>query len=263
MLTQLAERVARHLEASPRTPKYLCLRDALIELINAGELPEGTRLPTEQALAEALPLSLGTVQKALRDLVESGELTRRRRLGTFVAGGDHRREITTPAFHFLRPDGSPVKLVFIRLLKREALSRRGAWEAVLGECPSGYLHLVRQDRIDGTFDCYTEIYLRADQAGELMHLPAEALEHESVLPLLQRLGVAPVLADNRIGQGRLPKAVARAIVPELAEAPPPGMRLETRYQDAEGRTLAWQIMYIPPNDYRLTLTTQLRQLAEG
>ncbi|MCG6656751.1 GntR family transcriptional regulator [Halomonas campisalis] len=256
----LTERVARHLADSPRTPKYLCLRDALIELIVEGELAEGTRLPTEQELAAALPLSLGTVQKALRDLVDSGELTRRRRLGTFVAGGNHRREITTPAFAFLRSDGTRVRMVLIRLLRRETLRRHGAWVEVLGECAAGYLHLVRQDRIDGAFDCYTEIYLRTDVAGEIATMPAETLEHESVLPLLQAQGHEPSTAENRIGHARLPKAVARAIVPELAETPPPGLRLETRYRNAEGRVLAWQVMYIPPNDYRLSLTTPLWQL---
>lgn len=258
MLTLLAERVARHLEDSPRTPKYLCLRDALIELIVEGELAEGTRLPTEQELAAALPLSLGTVQKALRDLVESGELYRRRRLGTFVADGNHRREIATPAFGFLRPDGTRVRMVFIRLIKREMLQRRGAWIEVLGECEAGYVHLVRQDRIDGAFDCYTEIYLRADVANQLLDLPAEALEHESVLPLLQAQGHEVSTAENRISLGRLPRAAARAIVPDLAEAPPPGIRLETRYLDAEAGVLAWQIMYIPPSDYRLTLITEPR-----
>lgn len=257
MLTLLADRVARHLERSPRSPKYLCMRDAIIELIVESELAEGTRLPTEQELAAALPLSLGTVQKALRDLVESGELYRRRRLGTFVAGGNHRREIATPAFGFLRPDGSRVRMVFIRLLKRELLQRSGAWIEVLGECSAGHVHLVRQDRIDGAFDCYTEIYLRADVASELLDLPVDALEHESVLPLLQAQGNAPSTAENRISHGRLPKAAARAIAPDLAETPPPGIRLETRYQDDAGRVLAWQVMYIPPNDYRLTLTTPL------
>lgn len=177
-----------------------------------------------------MPVSLGTVQKALRDLVESGELYRRRRLGTFVAGGEQRRRITTPAFTFLRPEGAPVRMVLIRLLRREVLQRHGAWVEVLGDCAGGYLHLVRQDRIDGAFDCYTEIYLRGDVAGELATLPTEALEHESVLPLLMAQGHSPSTAENRISHIRLPKSVARAIAPELAEAPPPGYvwRLATR-----------------------------------
>lgn len=259
MLTLLADRVARHLERSPRSPKYLCMRDAIIELIVEGWLEEGARLPTEQALAEALPLSLGTVQKALRDLVESGELYRQRRLGTFVAGGDHRREITTPAFGFLRPDGARVRMVFIRLLKRERLSLQGNWREILGPCEEGHVRLVRQDRIDGAFDCHTEIYLRADMASPLLEVEAEALEHESVLPLLEaRARVTVSHAENRVRLVRLPKPAARVMLPGQADDPPLGLRLETFYRLADDTTVAWQIMHIPANDYRLSLRTELR-----
>lgn len=260
MLTLLAERVSRHLERSPKSPKYLCMRDALIELIVEGQLREGTRLPTEQALAEALPLSLGTVQKALRDLVESGELYRRRRLGTFVAAGDHRREITTPAFRFLRPDGSRVRMVFIRLMKRERVGaeRSGGWREALGHCEAGYVRLVRQDRIDGAFDCHTEIYLRADQAEALLEVPVEAFEHESVLPLLQaRTRMVVDHADNRVRMVRLSRTVSRAIAPD-AEQPASGLRLETFYRHQDGTVVAWQVMHIPANDYSLSLHTELR-----
>lgn len=257
MLTYLAKHFDRILKESFRAPKYLCLRDALVELIEEGKLTEGTRLPTEQELAAALPVSLGTVQKALRGLVESGELYRRRRLGTFVAGIKPRHHITTPAFTFLRPDGAKVRMVLIRLLKREVLKHEGSWSGVLGTCEAGYLQLIRQDRIDGAFDCYTMIYLRADVAGELATLPTKALEYESVLPLLITQGHSPSTAENRISNVRLTKAVARAILPELTESPPLCICLETRYQDADGRVLAWQVMYIPPNDYQLALTTQL------
>ncbi|MDR5866436.1 GntR family transcriptional regulator [Halomonas koreensis] len=259
MLSLLVDRITKHLERSPRSPKYLCMRDAIIELIVEGRLPEGARLPTEQELAAALPLSLGTVQKALRDLVESGELYRQRRLGTFVAGGDHRREITTPAFGFLRPDGTRVRMVFIRLLKRERLHRQGPWSEVLGACSAGYVRLVRQDRIDGAFDCHTEIYLRADLAAPLLEVEAEALEHESVLPLLEaRSRVTVDHAENRVRLVRLPKAAARVMLPERTDEPPAGIRLETLYRLADDTTVAWQIMHIPANDYRLSLRTDQR-----
>ncbi len=258
MLTLLAERVTRHLEQSPRSPKYLCMRDAIIELIVEGGLAEGARLPTEQELAGALPLSLGTIQKALRDLVDSGDLYRQRRLGTFVGGGDHRREIGTPAFAFLRPDGTRVRMVFIHLLKRERVQRQGPWSETLGACHDGYVRLHRQDRIDGAFDCDTQIYLRGDLAGDLMAVEAETLEHESVLPLLQSRGrVSGFTAENRLGLVRLPRAVARTVAPSHAEAAAPqGLRLETCYRHPDGEAIAWQVMHIPVNDYRLVFHTQ-------
>lgn len=255
MLNQLAERVSQHLEHSPKSSKYLCMRDAIIELIVEGVLPEGTKLPTEQALAGALPLSLGTVQKALRDLVESGDLYRKRRLGTFVAGGDHRRQISTPAFIFMRPDETPVKMVFIRLLKRERVYREGPWSQSLGHCETGYIRLTRLDRIDGAFDCHTVIYLRDDVAGELMEIDAEALEHESVLPLLQARGrVARFTAENRVRVMRLPRSVAGMIAPG-GEADAWGIKLETHYLQHAETPIAWQVMHIPLNDYRLVFAT--------
>ena len=258
MLTLLADRVARHLKQSPKSPKYLCMRDAIIELIVEGLLPAGTRLPTEQELASALPLSLGTVQKALRNLVETGELYRRRRLGTFVGTGDHRREISTPAFVFLRPDDTRVRMVFIRLLRRELTRRQGPWSDSLGGCSEGYVRLTRLDRIDGAFDCHTDIYLRADVAGELLEIDVDALEHESVLPLLQARGrVTLFSAENRVSMIRLPKAVAKAIsLPVGAELW--GLKLETHYLHNGETPVAWQVMHIPANDYRLAFVTEKR-----
>jgi len=259
VLPLLAERTSRHLERSPKSSKYLCLRDAIIELIVEGHLSEGTRLPTEQELAANLPVSLGTVQKALRELVDSGDLYRRRRVGTFVAGGDHRREITTPAFRFLRPDGTRVRMVFIHLLKREHVLRQGAWSDILGECPSGYVRLIRQDRIDCAFDCHTEIHLRADMASALLEADAEALEHESILPLLETQGrVTLSHAENRLRMVRLPKAIARIMHPNQDAASATGLRLETFYCLADDTPVAWQVMHIPNNDYSLSLNTALR-----
>ncbi|MGA4494740.1 GntR family transcriptional regulator [Vreelandella venusta] len=257
MLILLVERFARHLKSFPRLPKYKCLHDVLLKLIQEGELVEGTRLPTEQDLAQALPLSLGTVQKSLRLLVESGELYRRRRLGTFVAGAHLQREITAPAFRFLRPDGTPVRAVMIRVLKREVLRGDGAWIKVLGECKEGHIRLARQDRIDSTFDCYTEIYLCVNVASDMATLPIKELEQESILPLLQTQGYEPCIAENRISYTQLSKKAVSIISPNSSGASLGGICLETRYKDSEGRTLAWQVMHIPLNDYFLTLSTPL------
>ncbi|WP_240753947.1 GntR family transcriptional regulator [Natronospirillum operosum] len=255
------QRLERRLQAlqaqNPRTPKYRLLRDALIELIVDGALAEGTRLPTEQAMAEALPLSLGTIQKALRELVQSGELVRHRRRGTFVAAGDHRHEISTPAFSFLRPDGDRVRMVFIRLLKRRRLTGRGAWTGVLGPCDDGYVQIVRQDRIDGAFDAYSNIILRGDIAAPLMTLPAEALEHESVLPLLQdRIPLAELQAENRLSRYRIPQSIGPHVG---AAAGDTGLRLDIRYSlrsIAPDRPFAWMTMVMPPHDYQVVTRTR-------
>ena len=53
-------------------PKYVLLRDAIVAAVTGGDWPAGTRLPNETEWAASLPVSLGTIQRALRMLVDEG-----------------------------------------------------------------------------------------------------------------------------------------------------------------------------------------------
>lgn len=242
---------------SPSTPKYRLLRDSLIELIAEGELPEGARLPTEQAMANGLPLSLGTVQKALRELVQGGELVRHRRLGTFVAAGNQHVEIGMPTFSFCRPDGDRVRKVSIHLLRRRQLTQYGAGVGILGPCERGYVQIVRQDRIDGAFDVYTNIILRGDIAAPLLTLPTADLEQESVLPLLRdRIPLAEVQAENRVSRYAIPKSISPHIGAAAGDI---GMRLDIRYSLRSAgldQPFGRMTMVMPPHDYQVVTHTR-------
>jgi len=72
-----------------KLPKYLRLSNAILNLIEAGEMRPGDKLPPECTLAGALPASLGTVQKALGHLKTLGVVVRDHGRGTFVAGALH------------------------------------------------------------------------------------------------------------------------------------------------------------------------------
>src|SRR4029453_19596950 len=76
---------ARLVGQSSDAPKYLVLRDAIIGAISSGDWTPGMRLPTEAELAQSLPYSLGTVQKAYGELVKTGLVVRARGRGSFVA----------------------------------------------------------------------------------------------------------------------------------------------------------------------------------
>src|ERR1700761_8618285 len=60
------------------------LRDAIAQLILSGELAEGTRLPSERHLAEAVAVSRNTVTGTYELLVEDGLVQQRRGSGTVV-----------------------------------------------------------------------------------------------------------------------------------------------------------------------------------
>lgn len=248
VLAQLNHHLVQALSHNPRSPKYSCLRDVFIEQMASGLLPPGYRLPTEQVLAAALPVSLGTVQKALRDLVTRGDLVRHRKRGTFVASGDHRREIGMPAFYFLRPNGDRVKMVFSRLRTRRHIQHAGPWSEVLGPCADGYVHIERLDQIDGVVHAHSAIYLRADLAAGLLQLAPEQLEHESVIPLIQSMQpLGPMVAESRVSLCRIP----RRIQPLIHEDSEQGLRLDVRYHQQHQTTLAWMVMTMPHHNYQI------------
>jgi GntR family transcriptional regulator len=65
-------------------PLSFSVRDELVWRITSGEIPPGSRLPTEPQLAEDLGVSRATLREALRSLEEDGFVTRRRGAGTFA-----------------------------------------------------------------------------------------------------------------------------------------------------------------------------------
>jgi GntR family transcriptional regulator len=67
------------------TPPYEQLRRQLADLITAGRLGPGDRLPPLRQLAGDLGVAVGTVARTYRELEQEGRLTSRRGGGTRVA----------------------------------------------------------------------------------------------------------------------------------------------------------------------------------
>ncbi len=73
-----------HLERANGVPLYRQICDGLREAILSGELAEGTRLPTERALAQELGLNRTTVMNAYNELASEGLVERHVGRGTLV-----------------------------------------------------------------------------------------------------------------------------------------------------------------------------------
>ena len=69
---------------NPSIPLWYQLADLLRARISAGQLPLGSRLPTERRLAEQYGVSLITVRQALASLADDSMIRRERGRGTFV-----------------------------------------------------------------------------------------------------------------------------------------------------------------------------------
>lgn len=151
---ELAERLGRW--SSGRGPLYVLLAARIAALIDEGELPPGTRLPPDRALASALSAGRSTVVAAYDQLTVQGRILRRQGSGTRVAGppaGPARATTDAPSFlHLLEPrdgvillacaapDAPPPELAeaYERILPELA-----ATAADIGYHPIGHLGLRR------------------------------------------------------------------------------------------------------------------------
>lgn len=85
-------------------PLFRAVRTALLQAIETGGVPPGQALPSETQLARGFGVSIGTVRRAVDDLVAEHILVRRQGRGTFVATHTSDRFLFQ-FFHVERADG--------------------------------------------------------------------------------------------------------------------------------------------------------------
>jgi len=226
--------------------KLSMVSEAIIRHIETGALREGDRLPSEGELAASHGVSVGTVQKALMQLVHSGLITREQGRGTFVSG----TRVAPADVRYLRfrdADGNELpSYVHARSVKR--LKRKGPWSEFLdGE---GYVRIDRVISVGGRFDLYSEFWLREEDFAELGGVDRAALEKNLRELVAQRLSLPTLRVDQWIRFGELPAAAAR----ELGLEPErPGFMMELRGYTLRNRPLYYQSICSGPFSDRLVI----------
>lgn len=226
------------------TAKYAVLTERLRTMILAGSLPAGARLPTERDLATMTGLSLGTVQRALRTLVEEGYLVRTPKLGSFVA---ERTQIRQP-WHcrFLADDGISVLPVSPSTRKRLVIRESGPWTKHLGPAIGGYLYIERNFDVAGEFSVESRFWGDANRVSALRAGPLSQLDGENLKHLIAskcHLPVTRVIHKLRYAarDGASPTLILNAL---------------TWSHDTP---LYYQEFLIPPNDRELLVSDELLQ----
>ena len=98
-------------------PAYFKLQKKLLQEIETGQWEPGSSIPPERRLAEIHKVSIGTVKKAVLNLVNEGYLHGVQGSGTFVTGTDLRRE-SLRYYRFLnsfRGKEAKIKIQFLEL----------------------------------------------------------------------------------------------------------------------------------------------------
>jgi GntR family transcriptional regulator len=242
--------VARFHAQGTDAPKHARLRAAIVEAVEAGDLPAGTKMTGERELSRLLGVSLGTTQKALGRLVDDGFLVRRQGHGTFVG---RVRQPVSGSWHyrFRRADGENELPVFTTIVERRLVEGKGPWSSALGPDARGYVLLRRRLDIGGEFFCASRLFLPATRFGRLMRMAAKHLADVNLKAVLEREFSAPTLA----AEGLANVVALRAEDARVMRVPPRTFGLQV---DIVGRSfgrvaISFQRMLVPPTSHGLML----------
>lgn len=200
-------------------PLWRLIRDSLEAALAAGEYPAGTPLPSEAKLAARFGCAIGTVRRAVDELVAARALIRRQGKGTFVPDHDAMARLgrdgpDRTAFYFfhIRPEDGARVLPETELLDFRAGLPCPAWIAAhLGLPPRAPMVFARNlQRIGGRPVALDDLWLPRRLFPGLDRA-AFAGREGTVYGLYQkRFGLSVTRTDERLRAVGAPPEVAAA-----------------------------------------------------
>lgn len=259
------QELSRLLERSSRAgvPKYTALRDTVVQAVAAGRFAPGDRVPNEQELAAVLPISLGTIQRALRQLVEEGVIQRRPGQGSFIAGRSGDGEMAQP-FHcrFVDDSGHGYLPVFPEGLARRAIARGGSadapdaaeWPRWLGVDEA--LEITRRIRIGDEFAVHSRFVVDARRLPVFAVTPLRSLARENFKDVIFRASGRNIhKVDLFLRQQPAPPEVAVLIGARPRQA---CMALRAVAYLGDSDPVYYQQIFIPPTGRELHIVADNR-----
>ena len=247
-------------QAASGLPKYLCIRNAVLEAIHDGILKAGDQVPPEQDLSAAVNISLGTVQKALGRLATDGTLVREHGRGTFVA--EPRRPVDELwQIRFVAEDGHSILPVYSNIVDQRVIKGRGPWSESLGPDDKGYLRISRISNVDDRFCCYNRFFVQMSRFSGLRRSRED--QHMSVnlrRILGEELGAPTVSVTQRVRIMHLPKDVCEAL--SLGHGTI-GLMVDAIGHGYGGGAISFHRIWVPPTDYALDMTQDAPVKATG
>lgn len=188
-LHKLEQAMQRVVKNGDTLAKHAQLRLAILNSIHAGHWVAGDRLPPETELTAVTGLSMGTVQRALRDLTEAGVVRRQQGSGSFVATAPHRIDDVAHC-RFLDDDGISVLPVFSQVVGRRARARKGPWSRHF-TTGTRIIELERVLTVNDEFDVFNRFYFDGDRFAGLAARSREELAGTNFKALLAQEAQVP------------------------------------------------------------------------
>lgn len=196
-------------------PKAGRLYQAFLRMIERGYWSAGDKIPAELQLANGLPVSLATVQSALRQLSNEGMVIRKRKAGSFIAG---RNSIDRERFYYrFHGDNDQQYLpVTDTHLKVEKIHGNGYWSDFLGNHAS-FVRIERIFDVNGEFLVFNEVYMANPIFDGLLDIPVGELMNVTLRSVFgDRLGVVLAHSERRISFAQLTLGQAKTLKCDFA-----------------------------------------------
>lgn len=232
----------------PGLSRYASLATALRARIVAGEWPPGSALPAESLLATQHQVALGTMRRALEQLVNLGLVERIHGKGTFVRQGIAGASM----LRFFRFDSGGDAVPQSRILSRQRVHASATVARQLGLAPGEPVLQLQRLRLLAQHPCLLEdIWLPLDLFAALEH--SDTQEWGDLLyPLFARqCHVHVQRAVDHIGFAVLTGVQAQHLL-----LPPghPCVAVERNAHDLAGRCVEWRTTRADAHAFHYTVT---------
>lgn len=233
-------------------PKYVRVLDAFTDAIRRGDFKPGERIPAESTLCSQLSVSLGTLQKALGMLADSGLVVRNRRTGTFVA--DRRSQASEAwVYRFRDPRTGELQMPFVRVLAVAEDHARGPWRELLATD-----RCIRLDRllwIEDDPPAFTSVYFAYEHGRVLLDTPLEELHGSSAhRVMVEQFNLPTLRIEHRIGCRKLSREACEQLrVPNGTF----GTVWDVNDFSIDDRAILFQRLQLPPGHRPLEIRESL------
>ena len=232
----------------PGLSRYAALASALRARIVAGEWPPGSALPAESLLATQHQVALGTMRRALEQLVNMGLVERIHGKGTFVRQGIAGASM----LRFFRFDSGGGEVPQSRILSRQRVHASAAVARQLGVAPGEPVLQLQRLRLLAQRPCLLEdIWLPLDLFAALENSDTQAWGDLLYPQFANQCGVHVHRAVDHIGFALLTGTQAHHL-----QLPPghPCVAVERNAHDLTGRCVEWRTTRADAHAFHYTVT---------
>jgi GntR family transcriptional regulator len=246
---------ARSSARAAGVPRYLQVARTLAEAIGSARYAVGAKLPTEAELCRQYRISRYTAREALRQLRESGLISRKRGAGTTVAASAPVRTFSQ-SLRSLADVSQYAQDTRLRIERQTRVDARvEAANGSIAFAPARRgrawtrLDAVRVRPGDTLPVCVTSVYLAPEVASVVPLLPKETGPIHGVIE--REIGIRVARVDQTIHATSLSEPDARKLA---APAGSPALRVIRRYYDANDRLFEVSDSVHPGERYAYSIT---------